>query len=39
VNHGHTSCRTCHTSTLHDATCTACHDGNGGDGGDGGGDD
>ncbi|MBI5354423.1 MAG: hypothetical protein HZB50_17420 [Chloroflexi bacterium] len=30
VNHGHTSCRTCHTVTLHDATCKACHDGNGG---------
>ncbi|MDD2923446.1 MAG: hypothetical protein PHQ36_14265, partial [Anaerolineales bacterium] len=37
VNHGHTSCRTCHTSTLHNATCTACHNGN--DGGGGGGDD
>jgi len=37
VNHGSTSCHTCHTSTLHSATCTACHDGNGG--GDGGGDD
>ncbi len=40
VNHGHTSCSTCHTSTLHDATCTACHDGNeDGDGGDGGDND
>lgn len=42
VNHGHTTCRTCHVSTLHSATCTACHDGNGGEddgGGDGGGDD
>ncbi len=28
VNHGNTSCRTCHTSTLRSATCTACHDGN-----------
>jgi hypothetical protein len=28
VNHGHTSCRTCHTSSFSSATCTACHDGN-----------
>ncbi|HET7143111.1 MAG TPA: hypothetical protein VFI68_03730, partial [Anaerolineales bacterium] len=38
VNHGGTGCRTCHTSTLRTATCTACHDGNnpedGGEGGD-----
>ncbi len=40
VNHGNTTCRTCHTASLHSATCTACHDGNnfendgGGDGGD-----
>ena len=34
VNHGGQGCRSCHTSSLHDATCTACHDGNGDDGGD-----
>ena len=28
VNHGGTSCRTCHTQTLRAATCTACHNGN-----------
>ncbi len=40
VNHGNTSCRTCHTSTLHSATCAACHDGDEGGEGDGdGGDD
>ncbi|MBI5961987.1 MAG: hypothetical protein HY863_00805 [Chloroflexi bacterium] len=37
VNHGGASCRTCHTSTLHSATCGNCHDGN--EGGDGGGGD
>jgi hypothetical protein len=42
VNHGGASCRTCHTQTLHTATCSACHDGNPeqeGDGGGGGGGD
>jgi hypothetical protein len=39
VNHGGASCRTCHTQTLREATCTACHDSNNpGDGGDGGGE-
>jgi hypothetical protein len=38
VNHGDTSCRTCHTQTLSTATCTACHDSNNPDG-EGGGDD
>jgi len=28
VNHGGTTCRTCHTSSLRTATCTACHEGN-----------
>ena len=37
VNHGNTSCRTCHTQTLSAATCTACHDSNNPD--DEGGDD
>ena len=42
VNHGGGGCRSCHTSTLHTATCGNCHDGNeGGEdgGGEGGGDD
>ena len=39
VNHGHTSCRTCHVSTLRKAVCTACHDGDGGGDDDGGDDD
>jgi len=38
VNHGGTSCRGCHTKTLHTATCTQCHKGKPGDGGGGGGD-
>jgi hypothetical protein len=34
VNHGGGSCRSCHTQTLHTATCTQCHSGNpGGEGG------
>ena len=38
VNHGNTSCRTCHPSTVRSYTCLACHsDNNGGEGG--GGDD
>ena len=32
VNHGGASCRTCHTVSLHSATCKACHNGNGGGG-------
>ena len=32
VNHGGTSCRGCHTKTLHTATCTKCHDSNNPDG-------
>jgi hypothetical protein len=32
VNHGGTSCRGCHTKTLHSATCTKCHDSNNPDG-------
>jgi hypothetical protein len=43
VNHGGASCSDCHTSTLHTATCLACHNSNNpdddGGGGDGGGDD
>ncbi|GAB4501254.1 MAG: hypothetical protein Fur0035_07950 [Anaerolineales bacterium] len=31
VNHGGKGCRSCHTQSLHDATCTACHNGNPGD--------
>ncbi|MCE9645104.1 MAG: hypothetical protein K8S20_03810 [Chloroflexi bacterium] len=38
VNHGGASCRTCHTSTVFEATCSACHSGNNFEGG-GGGDD
>jgi len=38
-NHEGAGCRDCHTSTLHSATCSACHDGNEGGDGDGGGDD
>jgi hypothetical protein len=38
INHGGASCRTCHPSTVHTYTCTACHSGNPGDG-EGGGDD
>jgi hypothetical protein len=37
VNHGGGGCRSCHTQTLHTATCTQCHNGN--PEGDGGGDD
>lgn len=37
VNHGGGSCRSCHTKTLHTATCGKCHNGNPED--DGGGDD
>jgi hypothetical protein len=34
VNHGGGGCRSCHTQTLHTATCTQCHDSNPeGDGG------
>jgi len=39
VNHGGTSCRGCHTKTLHTATCGNCHDGNEGGEKNGGGDD
>ncbi len=40
IHHGGASCRTCHTATVYQATCTACHKGNpGGDGGGGGGGD
>ena len=42
VNHGGGSCRSCHTKTLHSATCTKCHNGSpegGGGNGGGGGDD
>lgn len=41
VNHGGGGCRSCHTKTLHTATCSKCHNGNPDDegGGDGGGDD
>ena len=43
VNHGGGSCRSCHTKTLHTATCDQCHNGNpdddDGGGGDGGDDD
>jgi len=38
VNHGGASCRTCHPSSVYQATCTACHNGNNFEGG-GGGDD
>lgn len=39
VNHGNTSCRTCHTQTLSSATCLSCHDSNNPDGeGEGGGE-
>jgi len=40
INHGGASCRDCHTTTLHTATCLACHESNNpdddgvGDGGD-----
>ena len=37
VNHGGGTCRSCHTQTLREATCTQCHEGNpegGGEGGD-----
>jgi len=37
INHGHTSCRTCHPSTVYEYTCLACHSNN--QGGEGGGDD
>jgi hypothetical protein len=37
VNHGGGGCRSCHTKTLHTATCSKCHDGNPED--EGGGDD
>jgi len=37
INHGHTTCRTCHTNTVYDYTCLACHSNN--QGGDGGGGD
>jgi hypothetical protein len=38
IGHGGASCRDCHTQTLHNATCTKCHDSNNpsGDGGGGG---
>jgi hypothetical protein len=41
VNHGGGSCRSCHTQTLHTATCDECHNGNpeSEGGGHGGGDD
>jgi hypothetical protein len=38
VNHGGASCRTCHTATVFEASCDACHNGNNFEGG-GGGDD
>ncbi len=32
INHGHTTCRTCHPNTVYDYTCLACHSNNrGGD--------
>jgi hypothetical protein len=34
INHEHASCRDCHTSTLNDATCAKCHDGDPGGGDD-----
>jgi hypothetical protein len=34
VNHGHTTCKTCHPSTVNDYTCLACHSNNFGEGGD-----
>lgn len=37
VNHGGGPCRSCHTQTLREATCTQCHEGN--PGSEGGGDD
>ncbi len=33
INHGHTSCRTCHPSTVRTYTCLACHSNNQGGGG------
>ncbi|HMX18831.1 MAG TPA: cytochrome c3 family protein [Anaerolineales bacterium] len=39
VFHGGASCRQCHPSTVQEATCTACHDGNDFEGGEGGDDD
>ncbi|GAB4415604.1 MAG: hypothetical protein Kow002_00800 [Anaerolineales bacterium] len=43
ANHGYTTCRTCHPSTVQSFTCTACHDSNNPDDDDddrrGGGDD
>jgi hypothetical protein len=39
INHGRTTCRTCHPSTVHQYTCVACHkNGVPGNGGGGGGD-
>ncbi|MFN8411291.1 MAG: hypothetical protein U0Z26_02770 [Anaerolineales bacterium] len=38
VNHGGATCKTCHTTTVFSATCTACHNNNGGGDGKGGGD-
>ncbi len=37
IRHGNTTCRTCHTNTVRDYTCLACHSNN--QGGEGGGDD
>ncbi len=37
INHGHTTCRTCHPSTVYQYTCLACHSNN--QGGEGGGGD
>jgi hypothetical protein len=37
INHGYTTCRTCHPSTVRSYTCLACHsDNQGGEGGEGG---
>lgn len=33
INHGGASCRQCHPSTVHEATCIACHEGNNFEGG------
>jgi hypothetical protein len=39
VQHGGASCRACHPSTVYQATCVSCHEGNNFDDGDGGGED
>ncbi len=38
IGHGGASCRQCHPSTVFQATCTACHEGNNFENGEGGGD-